>query len=61
MKILLSHKGFDKPLVRKFKATLDLLGFDPWLDEDAMPAGTSLERAILKGFTNPAPLFFRHA
>jgi hypothetical protein len=59
MKIFLSHKGFDKPLVRQFKATLALLGFDPWLDEDAMPAGTNLERGILKGFTDScAAVFF---
>lgn len=59
MKIFLSHKGFDKPLVRQFKTTLALLGFDPWLDEDAMPAGTNLERGILKGFTDScAAVFF---
>ena len=55
MKIFLSHKGFDKPLVCRFKSTLALFGFDPWLDEDAMPAGTNLERGILKGFTDSAP------
>ena len=59
MKIFLSHKGFNKPMVRQFKTTLTLLGFDPWLDEDAMPAGTNLERGILKGFTNScAAVFF---
>jgi hypothetical protein len=59
MKIFLSHKGFDKPMVRQFKATLALLGFDPWLDEDAMPAGTSLERGILRGFADScAAVFF---
>lgn len=36
MKIFLSHKGYDKPLVRQFKTTLALLGFDPWLDDDAI-------------------------
>jgi hypothetical protein len=59
MKIFLSHKGFAKPLVRQFKTTLALLGFDPWLDEDAMPAGTPLERGILKGFADScAAVFF---
>jgi TIR domain len=58
MKIFLSHKGFDKPLVREFKSTLALLGFDPWLDEDAMPAGTNLERGILKGFTDSCAVVF---
>lgn len=59
MKLFLSHKGLDKPKVREFKNTLQLLGFSPWLDEDAMPAGTSLERGILKGFEDScAAIFF---
>jgi hypothetical protein len=59
MKIFLSHKGADKPLVREYKQTLQLLGFDPWLDEDAMHAGVELERGILKGFKDScAAVFF---
>jgi hypothetical protein len=59
MKIFLSHKGADKPLVREFKQTLAYLGFDPWLDEDAMTAGTELERGILQGFKDScAAVFF---
>jgi hypothetical protein len=59
MKIFLSHKGSDKPLVRKYKETLRLLGFDPWLDEDAMAAGTSLDRGVLDGFKHScAAVFF---
>ena len=59
MKIFLSHKGSDKPLIREFKQTLELLGFDPWLDEDAMQAGDELERSLLKGFSNScAAVFF---
>ena len=59
MRIFLSHKGADKPLIRKFKATLELLGFSPWLDEDAMSAGAELERSILKGFSDScAAIFF---
>jgi len=59
MKIFLSHKGADKPLVREFKQTLHALGFDPWLDEDAMHAGVELERGILKGFKDScAAVFF---
>jgi hypothetical protein len=50
MKVFLSHKGVDKPKVREFKETLELLGFDPWLDEDAMHSGVELERAIAQGF-----------
>lgn len=48
-KVFLSHKGVDKDKVRDFKKTIQLLGYDPWLDEDAMPAGTSLERGLLQG------------
>ena len=59
MKIFLSHKGADKPLVRQYKATLDVLGFDVWLDEDSMPAGTALHRGILQGFKDScAAIFF---
>jgi hypothetical protein len=47
MKIFLSHKGVDKPYVREVKSALALLGFDPWLDEDAMTAGADLDRALL--------------
>ena len=58
-KIFLSHKGIDKPKVREFKITLQTLGFDPWLDEDAMPAGTQLERGLLQGFKDScAAIFF---
>ncbi len=59
MKIFLSHKGIDKPLIRQYKQTLDVLGFDVWLDEDAMPAGTPLHRGILEGFKDScAAIFF---
>ena len=59
MKVFLSHKGADKPKVREFKKTLELLGFSPWLDEDSMRAGTELERGILKGFAEScAAVFF---
>jgi hypothetical protein len=59
MKIFLSHKGADKTLIREYKRTLATLGFDPWLDEDAMSAGTELERGILQGFKDScAAVFF---
>lgn len=59
MRVFLSHKGADKPLVREFKQSLELLGFAPWLDEDAMSAGAELERSILKGFEDScAAVFF---
>ncbi|MBU3185683.1 toll/interleukin-1 receptor domain-containing protein [Clostridium estertheticum] len=59
MKIFLSHKGIDKSKVRDFKNTLELIGFEPWLDEDAMNAGVELERGIKQGFTDScAAVFF---
>lgn len=59
MKVFLSHKGANKPMVRRYKQTLELLGFDVWLDEDAMPAGTPLHRGILDGFKDScAAIFF---
>ncbi len=59
MKIFLSHKGVDKETVRDFKKSLEILGFDPWIDEDAMHAGVELERGILQGFNEScAAVFF---
>ncbi len=58
-KIFLSHKTCDKPAIREYFRVLKTLGFDPWLDEDAMVAGTSLERGILDGFEQScAAVFF---
>lgn len=58
-KIFLSHKGVDKPVIRRFKAALEVVGFEPWLDEDAMVAGAELERALLAGFKSScAAVFF---
>ncbi len=59
MKIFLSHKGVDKPEVREYKVILEVLGFEPWLDEDDMPPGTKLGRGLLKGFQEScAAVFF---
>lgn len=59
MKVFLSHKGADKPMIRQYKDTLEILGFDVWLDEDAMPAGTALHKGILQGFKDScAAIFF---
>jgi hypothetical protein len=58
-RIFLSHKGTDKPLVREFFQTLQLIGLNPWLDEDAMTAGVPLERSLLKGIKEScAAIFF---
>ena len=57
--IFLSHKSVDKALVREAAATLEVIGFQPWLDEDKMKAGANLERAIRDGFASScAAVFF---
>jgi hypothetical protein len=59
VKIFLSHKTADKPLVSKYHAALKTLGFDPWLDDHAMPAGSNLERELQRGFEEScAAVFF---
>jgi TIR domain len=58
-KIFLSHKSFDKPLVQRYYLALKSLGFDPWLDQPNMPAGSNLERELLRGFQEScAAVFF---
>ncbi len=58
-KVFLSHKGKNKPLIRQFNKTLKLIGFETWLDEDIMTAGTELERGLLKGMKEScAAVFF---
>jgi hypothetical protein len=58
-KIFLSHKGADKPVVKEYFHILKTLGFDPWLDQESMPAGTELHRGIQKGLKEScAAIFF---
>jgi len=57
-KVFLSHKGIDKSEVNEYKATLALLGYEPWFDEDAMPAGTPLERGLLQGMRDSCGVVF---
>lgn len=58
-RIFLSHKSVDKPIVLRYYSALKELGFEPWLDEPDMPAGTNLERGILDGFEKScAAVFF---
>ena len=57
-KIFLSHKGPDKSMVIDFKETLKLLGYDPWIDDDAMPAGAQVDRAILQGMIDSCAVVF---
>ena len=59
MKIFLSHKGIDKPMVQQFYDVLKELGFEPWFDKESMTAGMNLERGILKGMKEScAAVFF---
>lgn len=58
-RIFLSHKGIDKPIVRDYFKILKTIGFEPWLDEDAMVAGVPLERGLLSGMREScAAVFF---
>lgn len=57
-KVFLSHKGIDKDLVRDFSNTLHATGYESWLDEDAMPAGTALERGLLQGMQQSCGVVF---
>ena len=57
-KIFLSHKSSDKNLVLDFKETLDLLGYETWLDDEAMPAGTELQRGLLQGMKESCAVVF---
>lgn len=58
-RIFLSHKSCDKPLVREYFETLKAIGFEPWLDEDAMTAGSTIERALIAGMKDScAAVFF---
>lgn len=59
VKIFLSHKTIDKPLVYRYFTALKEVGFDPWLDEPEMPAGSNVERSIFDGFEKScAAVFF---
>lgn len=59
VKVFLSHKTVDKPLVYRYYDALRTLGFDPWLDEPNMPVGSNLEREVLRGFEKScAAVFF---
>jgi hypothetical protein len=59
VKIFLSHKSVDKPMVYRYYNALKVVGFDPWLDEPSMAAGANLEREVLRGFDEScAAVFF---
>lgn len=59
IRIFLSHKSVDKPIITRYYNALSELGFEPWFDQPDMPAGTNLERGILDGFEKScAAIFF---
>ncbi|WKL04468.1 toll/interleukin-1 receptor domain-containing protein [Paenibacillus amylolyticus] len=57
-KIFLSHKSSNKPMVRNYFNLLKELGFEPWLDEDAMVAGVNADRSIIQGFKDSCACVF---
>jgi hypothetical protein len=56
--IFLSHKSSDKSRIQLYHRALKQLGYRPWLDEEAMPAGSNLNRAILKGVEKSCAVVF---
>jgi hypothetical protein len=57
-KIFLSHKNENKALVRTYYDALKLVGFDPWMDESDMVAGSNLHRELLQGFEESCAVVF---
>ena len=58
-RIFLSHKPIDKPTVVRYKTALQVCGFQPWIDEDKMHAGSHLDAEILNGMRGScAAVFF---
>ncbi|MEF7660153.1 toll/interleukin-1 receptor domain-containing protein [Bacillus thuringiensis] len=57
-KIFLSHKGANKPMVRKYFDLLKGLGFEPWMDEKNLVNGDALERGLLKGMKESCACVF---
>jgi hypothetical protein len=59
VRIFLSHKTVDKPLVYRYQNALKTVGYSPWLDEPELAAGANLERDLLRGFQEScAAVFF---
>ena len=56
-RIFLSHKGVDKERVREYSAVLKAMGLQPWLDEEVLKAGDTLD--LEKGMADScAAVFF---
>ncbi len=58
IRIFLSHKTIDKPLVMPYYEVLKELGLAPWLDEKDMRAGDVLHREITGGFDQSCAVVF---
>lgn len=58
VRIFLSHRSADKALVRPFAAVLREIGYEPWIDEGDMPAGTTLHRGISAGLDSSCAVVF---
>ncbi len=58
-KVFLSHKSIDKPTVSRYTSALKICGFQPWIDDDEMPAGSHLDAALVDGMKEScAAVFF---
>ena len=45
-------------MVRRYMSALRTIGLDPWLDEDAMAAGSHLDHALLQGLKESCAMVF---
>jgi hypothetical protein len=58
-KVFLSHKSIDKPIVSRYTSAFKICGFQPWIDDDEMPAGSHLDAALINGMKEScAAVFF---
>ena len=57
-RVFLSHRGSDKAMVLEYKDILEELGYSPWLDDEAMPAGTPIERGLIEGMQESCAVVF---
>lgn len=57
-RIFLSHRSADKEIVRPFYNLLKSLGFEPWLDEKEIKAGSTIHREISSGFDSACAVVF---
>jgi hypothetical protein len=58
VRIFLSHKTVNKPMVQPYYDLLAALGFSPWLDEKDLKAGDTLHREIASGFDHACAVVF---